>query len=71
MAAAKRSLCVGSQAAECYFAAVRSGSPAELVIYPNAGHSMRGYPEYLDSAARVLRWLDQHVQGTAAKGEKE
>lgn len=60
-----------SQAEECYFAAVRSGSPAELVIYPNAGHSMRSYPEYLDSAARILRWLDHHVPGTAAKGEKE
>lgn len=50
-----------SQAEECYFAAVRSGSPAKLVIYPNAGHSMRSYPEYLDSAARILWWLDNHV----------
>lgn len=50
-----------SQAEECYFAAVRSGSPAELVIYPNAGHSLRSYPEYLDSAARILWWLDKYV----------
>lgn len=49
------------QAEECYFAALRSGSPAELVIYPNAGHSMRSYPEYLDSAARILWWLDTYV----------
>ncbi|KSV74464.1 hypothetical protein N182_27875 [Sinorhizobium sp. GL2] len=50
-----------SQAEECYFAAVASGSPAELVIYPNAGHSVRKYAEYLDSAARVLWWLDKYV----------
>lgn len=54
-----------SQAEECYFAAVRSGSPAELVIYPNAGHSMRSYPEYLDSAARILWWLDKYVHPAA------
>lgn len=54
-----------SQAEECYFAAVRSGSPAELAIYPNAGHSMRSYPEYLDSAARILWWLDKYVHPAA------
>lgn len=50
-----------SQAEECYNAAVESGSCAELVIYPKAGHSMRVYPEYLDSAARILCWLERHV----------
>lgn len=59
-----RSTPVG-QAEECYFAAIRSGAPAELVIYPNAGHSVRSYPEYLDSAARILWWLDKYVHPAA------
>lgn len=49
------------QAQECHFAALRSGSPSTLILYPNAGHSLRSYPEYLDSAARILRWLATHV----------
>ena len=49
------------QAQECHFAALRSGSPSTLLVYPNSGHSVRGYPEYLDSAARILRWLATHV----------
>lgn len=55
-----RSTPVG-QAEECHFAAIRSGAPSALVIYPNAGHSVRSYPEYLDSAARILWWLDKYV----------
>lgn len=50
------------QAEECHFAALRSGAPSALVIYPKAGHSVRGYPEYFDSAARILWWLDKHVR---------
>jgi len=56
-----RSTPVG-QAEECHFAAIRSGAPSSLIIYPNAGHSIRSYPEYLDSAARILWWLDKYVQ---------
>ncbi|PSJ60939.1 prolyl oligopeptidase family serine peptidase [Pseudaminobacter soli (ex Li et al. 2025)] len=56
-----RSTPVG-QAEECHFAAVRSGAPSSLVIYPKAGHSVRSYPEYLDSAARILWWLGKYVQ---------
>lgn len=53
------------QAQECHFAALRSGAPSALVIYPNAGHSVRGYPEYLDSAGRILWWLDKYVPHAA------
>lgn len=63
------------QAEECHFAALRSGAPSALVIYPNAGHSLRGYPEYIDSAARILWWLERHVgpakgAGSSAKGDQ-
>ncbi|WP_136619096.1 MULTISPECIES: S9 family peptidase [Mesorhizobium] len=63
------------QAEECHFAALRSGAPSALVIYPNAGHSLRGYPEYIDSAARILWWLERHVgpaggTGPSAKGDQ-
>lgn len=62
------------QAEECHFAALRSGAPSTLLIYPRAGHSLRGYPEYIDSAARILWWLEKHVASdgaAAAKGDKQ
>jgi len=62
------------QAEECHFAALRSGAPSTLLIYPRAGHSLRSYPEYIDSAARILWWLEKHVASngaTTAKGDKQ
>ncbi len=53
------------QALECHFAALRSGSPSALATYPNAGHSLRGYPEYIDTAARIVWWLDSYVGGSS------
>ncbi|MEW6633448.1 MAG: prolyl oligopeptidase family serine peptidase [Pseudomonadota bacterium] len=53
------------QALECHFAALRSGSPSALATYPNAGHSLRGYPEYIDTAARIVWWLDTYVRGSS------
>ncbi|TPM40768.1 S9 family peptidase [Mesorhizobium sp. B2-3-4] len=58
------------QAEECHFAALRSGAPSVLVIYPNAGHSLRGYPEYIDSAARILWWLERHIGPAKGPGQK-
>jgi dipeptidyl aminopeptidase/acylaminoacyl peptidase len=52
-----------SQALECHFAALRSGSPSALATYPNAGHSVRVYPEYIDTAARIVWWLETYVGG--------
>jgi dipeptidyl aminopeptidase/acylaminoacyl peptidase len=54
------------QALECHFAALRSGAPSALLTYPNAGHSVRVYPEYIDSAARILWWLDHYVGASVA-----
>ncbi|MGN6306625.1 MAG: prolyl oligopeptidase family serine peptidase [Mesorhizobium sp.] len=54
-----------SQALECHFAALRSGSPSALATYPNVGHSVRGYPEYIDTAARIVWWLETYVSGPA------
>ncbi|TPI41372.1 S9 family peptidase [Mesorhizobium sp. B3-1-6] len=53
------------QALECHFAALRSGSPSALATYPSAGHSLRGYPEYIDTAARIVWWLDTYVGGSS------
>jgi dipeptidyl aminopeptidase/acylaminoacyl peptidase len=50
-----------SQAVELYNGLVEAGAPAELVVYPEDGHSMRGYPAYVDSAARIVDWLRRHV----------
>lgn len=50
-----------NQAVELYNAIAEAGAPAELVIYPEDGHSMRGYPAYVDSAARIVDWLQRHV----------
>src|SRR5690606_23850355 len=55
-----------SQALECHFAALRSGSPSALVTYPRAGHSVRSYPEYVDTAARIVWWLETHLGGQAS-----
>jgi dipeptidyl aminopeptidase/acylaminoacyl peptidase len=52
-----------NQAVELYNALSEAGAPAALAIYPEDGHSMRGYPAYIDSAARILDWLQRHVQG--------
>jgi dipeptidyl aminopeptidase/acylaminoacyl peptidase len=52
-----------NQAVELYNALREAGAAAELVIYPQDGHSMRGYPAYVDSAARVFDWLQRHVKG--------
>lgn len=49
------------QAQEFYQALHENGVEACLVTYPNAGHSLRGYPEYFDSAARILVWFARHV----------
>ncbi|MEQ1955416.1 alpha/beta hydrolase family protein [Mesorhizobium yinganensis] len=58
-----------SQALECHFAALRSGSPSALMTYPKAGHSVRTYPEYFDSAARIVWWLETYVGGVPSAQE--
>jgi len=50
------------QAVQLFNGLVEAGAAAELVIYPEDGHSLRGYPAYLDSATRIIHWLQQHVR---------
>jgi dipeptidyl aminopeptidase/acylaminoacyl peptidase len=37
------------------------GVKATLISYPNAGHSLRAFPEYLQSAAQVLEWFQTEL----------
>ncbi len=46
-----------SQALEFHQSLLEHGVESELVTYPRDGHSLRGYPAYLDSAARILIWF--------------
>jgi dipeptidyl aminopeptidase/acylaminoacyl peptidase len=50
-----------SQALEFYNAILEIGAPCALAVYPEDGHSLRGMPAYVDSAARIVGWLTQHV----------
>lgn len=54
------------QALEFHTALLEAGCSSALCIYPKAGHSLRGYPEYLDSAARQILWLEDHCRGARA-----
>ncbi|MBJ7498908.1 MAG: S9 family peptidase [Sphingopyxis sp.] len=49
------------QAIEFFGALSEAGAEAALAVYPGDGHSLRGYPAYLDSAARITGWLDRHI----------
>lgn len=50
------------QAIEFFGALVEAGAEAGLAIYPEDGHSLRGYPAYLDSATRIVDWVHRHLQ---------
>lgn len=49
------------QACELFGALAEAGVETALAVYPEDGHSLRGYPAYLDSAARIVDWLQRHV----------
>lgn len=50
------------QALELYGALLEAGVDTAIAIYPEDGHSLRGYPAYLDSAARILDWCERHLK---------
>ncbi|RYD45494.1 MAG: S9 family peptidase [Sphingomonadales bacterium] len=50
------------QAIEFFGALSEAGVEAALAVYPDDGHSLRGYPAYLDSATRIVDWLGRHIQ---------
>jgi len=49
------------QAIEFFGALAEAGVESALAIYPEDGHSLRGYPAYIDSAARIVDWLQRYV----------
>lgn len=49
------------QAIELYGALAQAGATTALALYPLEGHSLRGHPAYLDSAARIVNWLETHM----------
>ncbi|HEV2597948.1 S9 family peptidase [Sphingopyxis sp.] len=49
------------QAIEFFGALSEAGAEAALAVYPGDGHSLRGYPAYLDSAARIVDWFGRHI----------
>lgn len=51
-----------TQALEFHQAVREGGGESVLVIYPQDGHSLRGYPAYLDSAARILSWFGDRLR---------
>lgn len=51
-----------TQALEFHNALLLADSPSILCTYPEDGHSLRAYPAYLDSAARVMIWAE-HFAG--------
>lgn len=55
-----------NQAVEFFGALSEAGVDAALAVYPNDGHSLRGYPAYIDSAARIVDWLDRYIPGVRA-----
>ncbi|WP_442680761.1 prolyl oligopeptidase family serine peptidase [Sphingomonas sp. ASY06-1R] len=49
------------QAIELYGSLVEAGATCAAAVYPQSGHSVRSYPEYVDSVARIIVWLEQHL----------
>lgn len=50
-----------TQALEFHHSLREAGTESVLVVYPEDGHSLRGYPAYIDSAARILAWFSTHL----------
>lgn len=50
-----------TQALEFHKSVREFGGESALVVYPQDGHSLRGYPAFLDSAARILIWFGRHI----------
>lgn len=51
-----------TQALEFHRALLETGCVSALCTYPADGHSLRGYPAYLDSAARTILWIERHTE---------
>jgi dipeptidyl aminopeptidase/acylaminoacyl peptidase len=49
------------QAREFHRALTECGVQSALVIYPEEGHGIRGYPAVIDQCARALWWFQTHM----------
>lgn len=56
-----------SQALEFHQSVREAGVESVLATYPHDGHSLRGYPAYIDSAARIILWFTDKL-GLPAPG---
>lgn len=50
------------QALEFHQSLLEHGVESALVTYPRDGHSLRGYPAYIDTAARILAWFKPRLE---------
>jgi dipeptidyl aminopeptidase/acylaminoacyl peptidase len=62
MAGARDKNAPPAQALEFHNALVEAGATSELVVYPKGGHSLRSFPEYLDSAVRMVDFLHRALE---------
>lgn len=53
------------QATRFFDALAGSGTEARLVTYPQAGHGVQHLPAIIDLIARVVDWLDEHMNRPA------
>ncbi|ATE65787.1 S9 family peptidase [Rhizorhabdus dicambivorans] len=49
------------EARQFHDALVRCGRPSTLVIYPEEGHGVHGFPAIIDFTARLSCWFDDHM----------
>lgn len=54
------------QSEELFGALVGAGVDTELVVYPGAGHGLRGTRTQLDVWTRTAGWFDRHLRGVGA-----
>lgn len=60
-----------SQAIEFYSALRLNGVRSELVMYPDEGHAIRGYPAKNDYYARLIEWFQTFMPSTFANSDKQ
>jgi dipeptidyl aminopeptidase/acylaminoacyl peptidase len=49
------------QAVEFYRALRRRDVPTEVVVYPEEGHGVEGYPARIDHMTRILVWFERFM----------
>ncbi len=49
------------EAQQFHSALLRNGVRSVLVMYPEEGHGVRGFPAAIDYAARLVAWFEEHL----------